>query len=121
MKLRVYQTIENDVYVVTIVNDPAAISNQDKDAMAKFGEPEIDIGGSFGNSPNTYTLPSKLVKIRSDFPIRQEFDSRQTPFDTNTVTKVNSFRDAVVSRFSSAVSTLRGLSDTYTNESVYNI
>lgn len=121
MKLRVFQTIENDVYVLTFVNDPEAISNQDRDAMQKFGEPEIDLGGAFGSSPNNYTLPNELVKIRSDFPVRKEFDSRQTPFNTNTVTKVTAYRDAIVTKFTDAVTALRAEADSFTKESVFNI
>lgn len=119
--LRTFKTIENDIYVVVMANDTDALSNQDKDLMKKYGEPEIDLGGSFGTSPNVFTLPSKLVKIRSDFPIRQEFDSRSAPFDTNTLIKVNSWITQVSTEFSNAMTTLRDNTDTFTGESVTNI
>ncbi len=121
MKLRVYQTITNDVYVLTFVNDPSAISKQDQELMQKFGEPEINAGGDFGTSPDTFTLPEEYVKIKDGFPLRKEFDSRQTPFSTNTVTKVNSYRDAIVTRVTAAVTTLREEADTFTSEKIYNI
>lgn len=121
-KLRVYQTIDNEVYQLRFENDAKALSRQDADLMEKFGEPEINIGGTFLPSTiNQFILPDKFLKVRADFPFLQEFDSRQTPFDTNTVTKVQGYRDEIRTRFSDAFTDLRANGDTFSGEQVYNI
>ena len=120
-RLRVYQTIDNDLWKLTFVNDPDELSDTDKKLMQKFGEPEIQVGGSFGTDPDTFTMPSQTVRIRSDFPFTQTFDSTTTPFNSDTQIKVLAYRDAIVSAFTSALTTLRETPDTFTGEQVYNI
>ena len=121
-KLRTFKSIENDIYVVRFEHDLTALSNSDKELMQKFGEPEIDLGGTFlASTANEYTLPTEYVKVRSDFPIRKEFDSRSAPFDTNTLTKVNAYKDEIQTRFTSAFTTLRANSDTFTGEEIDNV
>jgi len=121
-KLRLFKSIENDIYVSIFEDDPEALSNQDKDLMQKFGEPEINMGGTFlSSTANEFTLPDSYVKVRSDFPQRVEFDSRAAPFDTNTLTKVNAYNTDITTRFTDAFTTLRALSDTYTGEVVVNV
>ncbi len=120
--LRVYQKIENDVYKLTFVNDPLQLSEADKKKMQQYGEPEIDLGGTFlADTELEYDLPSKLAKIRSDFPYTQEFDSRSEPFDTDTQTKVEGYRDQIVGLFTDAITTLREIPDTFTGEKTYNV
>jgi hypothetical protein len=121
-KLRVYQTIENDVYQLRFENDPKALSLQDVELMEKFGEPEINIGGTFlPSTGNQFILPDKYIRVRSEFPFVREFDSRQAPFDTNTVTKVIGYRDEIKTRFTTAFTDLRANGDTFTGEQLYNI
>lgn len=119
--LRIHQTIKNDVWSLTFINDPDYLSDGDKKLMQKFGEPEIDMGGDFGTSPNTFTLAAKKAKIRSDFPFLQTFDARDEDFEENTKIKVESYRDTIVTRFTSALETLREAEDTFTGERTYNI
>lgn len=119
--IRVYQQIENDVWLVRFVNDPDKLSEDDKRRMRKYGEPEIDLGGVFmEDTPNEFTLPSKKAKIRSDFPYTQEFDSLTAPFDENTQTKVEAFRDEILSRIEDALDDLRSQTDTFSGELTYN-
>ena len=119
--LRVFQSIENDVWKLTFVNDPLELSETDKKLMQKFGEPEIDMGGSFGSGGDAFTLPHNYARIRSDFPFTQIFDSTATPFNTDTQTKVLAYRDAIVTSFTTALTTLRETTDTFTGEETYNI
>lgn len=118
-KFRTYRTIENDVWKVTFIND--SMSEADRDLMEKFGEPEINLGGTYGSSPNQFTLPDKYAKIRSDFPYTAEFDANDTPFDTNTGTKVSSYETGVITKITDALTTLRTNSDSFTGEQVYNL
>lgn len=121
-KLRVFQSIENDIYVVRFENDPLALSEEDKQLMQKFGEPEINLGGTFlAATANEYTLPDEYVKVRSDFPIRKEFDSKGAPFDTNTVIKVTAFREDTTDKFTDAITALRAQADTFTSEFITDI
>ena len=119
---RVFQSIDNDVWAVQFVNDPMYLTEADKKAMRQFGEPEIDLGGTFlAETDNEFTLPSKKAKLRSDFPYTQYFDSRDTDFESATKVKVEAYRDEIITRITSAMTTLRGLSDTFSGERTYNI
>ena len=120
--LRVFQAIDNDVWKLTFVNDPLELSDTDKKKMRQFGEPEIEVGGIYlAETGNEFTLPTKKVRIRSDFPFTQEFDSLSAPFSTSTQTKVEAYRDDIVDRFETALTTVRALADTFTGEKTYNI
>lgn len=120
--LRVYQKIENDVWKLTFVNDPAELSDTDRKKMKQFGEPTIEVGGIYlEGEDEEFTIPTKTVRIRTDFPFTQEFDSLSEPFDTDTQTKVEGYRDAIVSRFTTAFTTLRAIPDTFTGEKTYTI
>lgn len=121
-KLRTFKEIQNSVYVLQFVHDIEALSNSDKELMQKFGEPEINLGGTFLESTaNEYILPDEYVKIRSGFPVRKEFDSRSSPFDTNTLIKVNAYKDEIQLRFSTAFTDLRANTDTFTSEEIDNV
>ncbi len=122
MKLRVFKSIENLIYVVRFENDVTAISNSDKELMQKFGEPEINMGGTFlAESELEYTLPDRYVRIRSDFPQRVELDSRSSPFDADTQDKVNGYVTEMIAKFNAAVSTLRENTDSFTSEIIENV
>lgn len=120
--LRVYQSIDADVWKLTFVNDPLHLSDTDRKKMNQFGEPEIQMGGVFlENTDNEFTLPEKTARIRSDFPFTQEFDSSAAPFDEATQTKVEGYRDAIVAAFTTAIEDLRDIPDTFTGEKTYTI
>ena len=119
MQILVKQTIEQRVWkLLFTVTD---FSEQDVQLITKFGEPQIDMGGDFGANPNTFSLPSTLTRLRSDFPYLQNFDTRQTPFSANTQIKVEGYRDEIVSRITDAMDTLRASSDSFTADKLYTI
>ncbi len=120
--IRAIQHIDNTVWSLTFINDVNYLSEGDKKAMQKFGEPEIDLGGTFlEGSANEYTLPAKFAKLRADFPFTQSFDSRDPDFETATQTKVDAYRDEIITRITDALTTLRAIPDTFTGEKTYNI
>ena len=120
--LRVYQAVNNDVWKLTFVNDPMELSDTDKRKMRQFGEPEIEMGGVYlADTDNEFILPTRKARIRSDFPFAQEFDSLSTPFDTATQTKIEAYRDAIVTRFTSALIAVRAITDTFTGEKTYTV
>jgi len=120
--LRVFQSIENDIWKLTFVNDADALSDTDRKKMKQFGEPEIEVGGVYLEAdPNEFTLPTKSVKIRSDFPFVQTFDSKSEPFDSNTQIKIEAYRDQIVDRFTTALLEVRNTVDSFSGEKTYTI
>lgn len=120
--LRVYQSIDNDVWKLNFVNDPIELSDTDKKLMKRFGEPEIEMGGVYlEGTGNEFTLPTKKARIKADFPFLQEFDSKAPPFNTNTQTKVEAYREDIVERFTDALVALRETPDTFTGEKTYTV
>ena len=122
MKIRTFNSINNDVYTVVFDQDRTAISQSDKDLITKYGEPLIDVGGTFlAATGNEYTLPSQFIRIVSDLPFTQTFDSTTAPFNTATVTKVTQFVTDTLTKIEDAVTTLRANTDTFSGETVTNI
>lgn len=121
-KLRIFKSIENDVYKVQFVNDPLALGETDKQLMQKFGEPEINMGGVFmQGGPNEFTFPDEFVKIRSDFPLIKSFDSTVIPFNINTTIKIDAYIADISSLWSNAFVDLRAMPDTFTKEQIVEI
>lgn len=120
-KLRVNQSIENTKRVFLFVHDLTALSQSDKDLLAKFGEPEINLGGTFTTSSVDWTLPNNYVKIVSGMPARMEFDVAVAPFSTSTADRLATYRTTITSRFSTAITDLRANGDTFTNEYVTQV
>jgi hypothetical protein len=85
--------------------------------MANFGEPEIDLGGSF-TGPPAYDLPSNLARIMSESPFTQSFDERD---HADAKDRANVWGDEMVDRIEAAVIALRALSDDYTREEVETV
>lgn len=135
-KIRVFKSIENKTYVVIFVNDPKALSSSDVDAMQRFGEPEINMGGTFtytnqASQSATFTLPDKFTRIRADFPQRVEFDSTATTYSGNIDAMVASYITAISTRFTKAFVNpspaegetlgLRDRTDSFTGEQIVNV
>ena len=120
--LKINRQIVNDVWKLLFTVDTTKLSETDKDLIRKFGEPEINIGGTFlADTGNAYTLPAKYVKILSGLPLTQEFDSTMAPFDTATQTKVEAFQTAFITLYTGAFTTLRENTDTFTGETLVNV
>ena len=120
--LRIKRYIDNDIWNLTFTLAVDKLPESDKELMRKFGEPEINIGGTFlADTANAYTLPDKYVKVRSDLPYTQQFDSKTAEFGTNTQVKVLAFQDDFVAKYSAAFTALRESVDTFTGEFIENI
>jgi len=120
--LKINRQIVNDVWRILFTADTTKLSETDKELMRKFGEPEINVGGTFLDSTaNEYSLPDKYIKVISGLPYTQEFDSTSTPFDTNTQTKAEAFQSSFISKYTDAFTALRENADTFTGESIVNI
>jgi hypothetical protein len=107
--LRITRSIDNHIWKITFRLDPSNFAELDEQLMARFGEPEINVGNVIGglDALTSYTLPEKYIKIRSGLPYTQEFDSRTPPFDTFTRKKAEAYQAAFVTRYTQALADLR--------------
>jgi len=118
MRVKVFTTIENDVFKVLLETDQFTDTEQKK--MEEFGQPEINVGGVYlATTVNEYTIPNKYVRIRQDFPYTQNFDSRDAAFSTNTAIKSNAWKTAVLTRLDDAIVTLLAENADFVNEEVH--
>jgi hypothetical protein len=115
MKIRKISLLTDGVYRVTLYTEDW--SQADQELMAKFGEPEIDVGGSF-TGPPAYTLDTNLVRIMSESPFTQGFDSSDY---ADAQDRAEVWKDEVSTRISTAVATLRGNADNFSGEEVENV
>jgi len=121
-KLRVFQSIEDNNYVFLFTADQTDISSGDQQLIEKFGEPDINFGGTFTNGSGlTYTLPDERVKIVSGLPYKKVVDITTAPWSTSTSTSLALYRTTIQASWIAAITALRNLSDGFTNEYVSSI
>ncbi len=117
--------INNSVWSVTFTIQPGSLSQADQQLIAKFGElPLIQVGGTFETSALQYTLPSQLIRIVSDLPFTQTFDSTTAPFNqgfSNTKLQVDAWVTAFLAAYEDAFSTLRANTDTFTGQTLTTV
>lgn len=120
--LKIKRVIENDIFKITFSLDNEKLPESDKELLRKFGEPSIDIGGTYTPSVGTsFTLPAKFIKVKSDLPHTQEFDSKSADYSTNTKEKALKFQETFITKYNAAFAALRAKADTFTGEQVENI
>ena len=119
--LKIKRSIENDIWKIQFSLDSSSLPESDKDLMRKFGEPQINVGGSFGIAPDNYTLPDKWVRVKTDLPYTQEFDSKSDAFAMNTQIKAEAYQTAFKAAYAYAFTALRVKADTFTGEEIYNV
>lgn len=112
MNIRTFKQIIGNVFQVAInTQDWTELDNQ---LMASFGEPEIDLGGSF-TGPPAFTLPSNYVRIKSGSPFVGRFDGDDYG---DAEQRADVWADEVVVRLKAAIDALRANTDDFTGESV---
>jgi hypothetical protein len=121
MKIRVIKYVADDKFFVDIKNEE--FSQDDLAAMQKFGEPQVDVGGFYGNvdddTTSTWTLPDRYVYIRKGFqPFTFSFDGGTY---SNAAARSSALAAILVTRITTALTTLRALSDTFSGEAVTNV
>jgi len=112
VNIRTYKQIIDDVFQVSIHTEDW--SEGDDELMASYGEPEIDLGGSF-TGPPAFTLPSNLTRIKSGSPFIGRFDGSDYP---DAEERADVWAAEVVVRLKAAIDALRANSDDFTGESV---
>src|ERR1035437_1134592 len=89
--------ITNDLWNISISIQPNSLSQADSQLISKFGEPTINTGGTFETGGLVFTLPGNYIRVVSDLPYNQSFDSSTAPFNqgfANTVSQTNSWLTA---------------------------
>jgi hypothetical protein len=119
--LKIKRTIENDVWKIQFSIDLTTLPESDKELIRKFGEPQLNAGGTFGIAPDDYILPDKWIRVKSDLPYTQEFDSKSPLFVTNIQTKAEAYQTAFKAAYARAFTALRMKADTFTGEEIYNV
>ena len=120
--LKIKRSIDNEVWKINFTLDVASIPESDKELMRKFGEPEINVGGTFIVAEvGDFTLPDKYIKVKSGLPFLQEFDSKSPDFLTGVKEKALAFEEEFIVRYTQAFTDLRSSEDTFTGERIENI
>lgn len=122
MKIREFRVLEDNVYRVSLQTEDW--SERDTRLMEKYGEPEIDIGGTFpddgsgSGSGVTFTLDSKLYGVKTGSPFTYGFDARD--YD-DAEARALLWATTIISRITDAMTTLRANDDGFMGEEVVNV
>lgn len=116
MQLRTFKSIVDDVYKVSMYTQEW--SEGDKLLMQRFGEPEINVGGTIPMSPSSYELDDAYKRIMSESPFAISFDLDD--YD-DAEDRANAWQVEIATRISAAVTALRAETDTFTGETVVAI
>lgn len=85
--------------------------------LAKYNEPEINIGGTITDGTVSYTLTSETRKIKSQSPFTQVFDPTTLSISQLDAGKrAVAFVNVITGRVSTAMTTLRNIDSTTNQE-----
>lgn len=120
MKKRVFRDMDNAVYRIIINTEDW--SQGDLELMARFGEPEVDVGGEirylYNDEQKTKTLGSQLVRVLHGFPFTMGFDSRDYESTEEAVAVGVAWKEKVLERIDSVIVNLRAMSAPLPTEEV---
>jgi hypothetical protein len=122
MKVRTFKAIENNKFSVSISAED--FSQDEEQKMNKFGEPEVNVGGLYGNEndhTSGFILPDNYEKLKAAFVspgFKIAFDSRDYE---DAEKRADSWSSKVKDRIQEAIEALRQKDDTFTEEVVHNI
>lgn len=123
MKKRVLRDMDNGVYRIILINEDW--SEGDLNLMARFGEPEINVGGEVayivGGETKTKTLGDEYVRLLRGFPYRRGFDSRDCASVEEAVALGIAWKEMVLSRVDAAIMALRSKAAPLPTEEVSEI
>ena len=118
MKIRTFKSVENGVYKTIIRTEDW--SQLDKELMSKYGEPEVNAGGTIVSqySGADLVLPDFYVGVMSESPFSKLFDSRD--YDDADV-RAATWAAHMAHSIREAVQTLRESYDGFTTEEVETV
>ena len=114
MKITALKTILDNKFsakVSTVVNDT------EKELIDKFGEPTVNVGGSF-TGPPAFTEPNSYRKIVHGFPwtFKKDGDADEEAQD-----KVEVWKEEMEDRLTSEITTLKAKTDDFSGESAVTV
>lgn len=122
MKIRTFYRLENGVYTASVFTEDW--SEQDLRLMQKFGEPEINVGGTLEysvpeeNIEESYKVDDCYRRILHGSPMTRGFDSRDTRY---AEAFANLWAESVIGKIGAAFSSLHSRSDGFTRETVHTL
>ena len=118
MKIRTFKRLESNVYRVSVYTEDW--SEADRLLMEKFAEPELNLGGQFGDgsSVDVFTLDDDYVRIMSESPFTASFDGRDS---TQAEERADAWAAAIAVDIAAAVTALRAGSDGFTAETIQEV
>lgn len=123
MKKRVFQDMDNAVFIVTICTEDW--SEGDRDLICQFGEPEVNVGGEvsylFEDEAKTKVFGNLYMRIWHGFPYRRGFDSRDYSSYEEAAAVGKAWKELVLDRIDAAVAELRTHSAPLPTEEVSEI
>lgn len=109
MKKRVLRDMDNGVYRIILLTEDW--SEGDRELIARFGEPEINVGGEVNyiidGETKTRTLGDEYVCLLRGFPYQRGFDARDYASVEEAVALGVAWKEMVLSRIDAAVLALR--------------
>lgn len=109
MKKRVLRDMDNGVYRIILLTEDW--SEGDRELMARFGEPEINVGGEVNyiidGETKTRTLGDEYVRLLRGFPYQRGFDARDYASVEEAVALGVAWKEMVLSRIDAAILRLR--------------
>lgn len=123
MKKRVLRDMDNGVYRIILLTEDW--SEGDCDLIARFGEPEINVGGEViyivSGETKTKTLGDEYVRLLRGFPYQRGFDARDYASVEEAVALGVAWKEMVLSRIDAAILALRAQAAPLPTEEVSEI
>ena len=123
MKIRIFRDMDNAVYRILVGTEDW--SQGEMELMARFGEPEIDVGGEiqyvYGSETKSKTFGSEFIRVLHGFPYGRGFDSRDYGSYEEAVAVGIAWKEKVIQRLQTVVTELRTKGATLPTEEVIEI
>lgn len=123
MKIRVFRDMFNSVYRIVI--DTEDWSEGDVELMERYGEPEVNVGGTVeythGGDRKSKDFGNEFARVMGGFPYTRGFDSRDYGSCDEAVSAGIAWKEDLISRIQSAVEGMRAKSATLPTEEVTEV
>lgn len=123
MKKRVFLNMDDGVFRITIHTEDW--SEGDRELMAQYGEPEVNVGGEvtylIDGETKTKVFGDEFVRVMHAFPYSRGFDSRDYSSVQEAVALGKAWNDMVLERIDDSVRALRENVAPMPTEEVYEI
>jgi hypothetical protein len=107
--VQIDKTLADSQYTVKI--SLKEITANDRALIDKYGAPVVNFGGSF-TGPPAFTLPDLNRNLETGLPVVQVFDGVA---DVQAESKANVWEAENIAKMTTALTTLRGNSDSFTS------